>query len=204
MPNAQPITVDRPANSHRYDAFSPKLDRGLTLFSRRHVDYWILLEVDPDVRSFCERPAELPSYGTSKKRLVDFSVERKGVVEYVLLVDAVPDAHEFIVPDGCQLRFVEFATLHERAIFIANWRSMLPYITTYRRWLKKADLKRTVAHSDRSMPLAELQALVSRTDPGNARALIFAAILKGLLRAPSLHLIQWDLSTVIERDDHAT
>jgi hypothetical protein len=37
--------------------YSPKIQRRLTLFSRDAHDAWLLLEADPEVRTFCERPA---------------------------------------------------------------------------------------------------------------------------------------------------
>jgi hypothetical protein len=41
----------------RIEVYSPKIQRRLTLFSRDAHDAWLLLEADPEVRSFCERPA---------------------------------------------------------------------------------------------------------------------------------------------------
>lgn len=36
--------------------FSPKIKRRLTLFSWDAHDAWLLLEADPTVQAFCERP----------------------------------------------------------------------------------------------------------------------------------------------------
>jgi hypothetical protein len=41
----------------RIEVYSPKIQRRLTLFSRDAHDAWLLLEADPEVRTFCERPA---------------------------------------------------------------------------------------------------------------------------------------------------
>jgi hypothetical protein len=53
----QAIDIKRRPWQRRIEDFSPKLRRRLTLFSRDALDAWILLEADPQVRSFCERPA---------------------------------------------------------------------------------------------------------------------------------------------------
>jgi hypothetical protein len=55
-PLCRPINVKRPALVHRFEAWSPKLSRRLTVYSREAVSLWVLLEADPRVVSFCERP----------------------------------------------------------------------------------------------------------------------------------------------------
>lgn len=60
----------RPYGSHRYDVFAPKLRRFVTLFGSDALDAWIVLESDPSVISYCERPLVAP--GATPKRIVDF------------------------------------------------------------------------------------------------------------------------------------
>jgi hypothetical protein len=54
---AQAVEVKRRPWQRRIEVFSPKLRRRLTLFSHDAQDAWILLEADPRVQTFCERPA---------------------------------------------------------------------------------------------------------------------------------------------------
>lgn len=52
----KPVARERPRGAHRFDAFSPKLHRRLTFYRRSPLEMWILLETDPAVADFCERP----------------------------------------------------------------------------------------------------------------------------------------------------
>jgi hypothetical protein len=52
----KPIALTRPRGAHRFDAFSPKLRRRLTFYRRSLLEMWILLETDPLVTDFCQRP----------------------------------------------------------------------------------------------------------------------------------------------------
>jgi len=54
---AQAVNVKRRRWQRRIEVFSPKLRRRRTLFSRDAQDAWIVLEANPPVHSFCERPA---------------------------------------------------------------------------------------------------------------------------------------------------
>src|SRR5437868_3617593 len=81
-----PVKVARPPYLHRYELFSPKINRRLTLFSWNAVLQWILIESDAAIEGFCERPGLAPVRGDWL--LVDFWVLRNGQSEFLLLQDA--------------------------------------------------------------------------------------------------------------------
>ncbi|WP_244136393.1 hypothetical protein [Burkholderia sp. BCC0405] len=66
----RPVTTPRPRGAPRLDAFSLKLNRRLTLFQRGAPELWLLIETDPVVHSFCERPGYAQLGG--QRHLVDF------------------------------------------------------------------------------------------------------------------------------------
>jgi len=70
---AQAVEGKRRPWQRRIEVFSPKLRRRLTLFSRDALDAWILLEADPHVHSFCERPAYMVG---NAGRVLDFWIDR--------------------------------------------------------------------------------------------------------------------------------
>lgn len=53
---AEPVALVRPRGAHRFEAFSPKLKRRLTFYRRCAFDQWVLIESDPAIGHFCERP----------------------------------------------------------------------------------------------------------------------------------------------------
>jgi hypothetical protein len=66
------VETKRPAGSRRIEIFSPKIKRRLTLFSWDTHDAWLLLEADPTVRAFCERPSHVDG---GAGRVLDFCVQ---------------------------------------------------------------------------------------------------------------------------------
>jgi hypothetical protein len=50
------IALGRPRGAHRFGAFSPKLARRVMFYRRALLELWLLLEANPKVITFCERP----------------------------------------------------------------------------------------------------------------------------------------------------
>jgi hypothetical protein len=71
-----PVALARPRGAHRLEAFSPKLARRLTFYRRALLDQWVLLEADPTVIAFCERPGYILFGG--QRYLADFWVRYAG------------------------------------------------------------------------------------------------------------------------------
>src|ERR1700739_677162 len=92
---AEPVALARPRGARRFEAFSPKLARRLTLYTRPALEQWILLEANPAVATFCERPGYVQFDG--HQRLADFWVRyvgRQGLVilSYPRVDDKIADA----------------------------------------------------------------------------------------------------------------
>jgi hypothetical protein len=66
----------------RIEVYSPKIQRRLTLFSRNVHDAWVLLEADPEVRTFCERPAYVAE---EAGRLIDLWVDQGRYAKFWIL-----------------------------------------------------------------------------------------------------------------------
>lgn len=54
--SSAPTAMIRPRGAHRFEVFSPKLGRRLTIYRRVVLDAWMLIESDPSVVTFSERP----------------------------------------------------------------------------------------------------------------------------------------------------
>jgi hypothetical protein len=52
----EPVALARPRGGHRLEAFSPKLARRVMFYPRPLLDLWLLLETNPKVIAFFERP----------------------------------------------------------------------------------------------------------------------------------------------------
>jgi hypothetical protein len=84
------VETKRPAGSRRIEVFSPKIKHRLTLFSWNTHDAWLLLEADPTVRAFCERPAYVDG---EAGRVLDFWVgQGSGRAKFLMLSTEDSDA----------------------------------------------------------------------------------------------------------------
>ena len=50
LPLVKPIALMRPRGAHRFETFSPKLQRRTTFCRRFLLEFWVLLETDPAVQ----------------------------------------------------------------------------------------------------------------------------------------------------------
>ena len=85
FPLVKPIALVRPRGTHRFEAFSPKLQRRITFCRCSLHELWVLLETDPAVAAFCERPGYIQMEG--RLRLADFLVRYVGHDEFAVLTD---------------------------------------------------------------------------------------------------------------------
>lgn len=178
---SEPIALARPPGAHRLEAFSPKLGRRLTFYRRALLDLWLLLEADPSVIAFCERPGYVQRGGST--RLADFWVRYIDRQELILLADG--DMEEGVGPaeqelDGAvfSIRSVTSADLAASRIWIGNWQRMLPCIVA-NRGLIPWSLSRSV---ERLLEIPQRLETLERKCP-SVDQVLFRAALFGLLHA---------------------
>jgi hypothetical protein len=132
--SCQPIALDRPRGAHRLEAFSLKAGRRLTLHRESALEQWVMLEADPAVTAFCERPGFVQS--GAKLYLVDFWVRYVDRQELVILFDS--DAELVLEPpvilDSSRLtvRSIQPSDIAASRAWIGNWKRMLPCLVATR------------------------------------------------------------------------
>ena len=73
----QPLPLPAAGWRRRLEVFSPKLARRLSLGSYDAWRCWIALEANPEVTSFCERPARMADRNSA---MIDFRVQLSGTL----------------------------------------------------------------------------------------------------------------------------
>jgi branched-subunit amino acid transport protein len=134
LPLVKPIALVRPRGTHRFEAFSAKLQRRVTFCRCSLHELWVLLETDPAVVAFCERPGYIQMEG--RLRLPDFLVRYVGHDEFSVLTDCVNDSgvceamslQSSIDGNAITIRRVAPAELAAARVWIENWQRMLPYV----------------------------------------------------------------------------
>ncbi|MFM0328003.1 hypothetical protein [Caballeronia glebae] len=184
----QPVALARPRGAHRLEVFSPKLNRRLTFYRRSALEQWILLEADPMVGAFCERPGFI-QYG-GQRYLAEFWVRYVDREELVILgdsivdMDASPAVH--LAQAELTVRSVLPAELAASRMWIDNWQRMLPYIVA-NRGLVSDTLSHAIERFLRDpQRLLAIEREFSIGDPILVRAAVFGLLYSGRVRAQSL------------------
>jgi hypothetical protein len=187
---AEPVALVRPRGAHRYEGFSPKLSRRLTLYTHPALEQWILLEANPAVLAFCERPGYVQLDG--RQRLADFWLRYVDRHELVFLNDmrvdeGISDASLKLDGKALTIRRVAPAELVAARAWIDNWRCMLPCLIANRR-LVLPSLSRSIERFlDKPKRLADVEREFSAADPVIVRAALFNLLHQGKVSAPELH-----------------
>ena len=139
----------RPYKSHRYDVYGPKIQRILTLFAPSQIDIWILLESNPQVLAYCERPLVVKE--VKPKLIVDFWV-KYAKSEEVWLINREADDHTDV--DKLFPEFVQWAQTNKlvprlvskqhfsaNKMYLENWGSILRDLSANKRYVKPTLIK---------------------------------------------------------------
>jgi len=185
----RPVTTPRPRGAPRLDAFSLKLNRRLTLFQRGAPELWLLIEADPAVQSFCERPGYAQLSG--QRYLADFWVRYANREELVILSDSLAEKPQPAArPDdelkGIPIRLVTSTDLAAARAWIDNWRHTLPFLVAARglvssSLLRAVEIFVTIPHT-----LLEIEREFSVGDPALVRAAVFGLLHAGHVDAVDL------------------
>ena len=195
--DCQPIALDRPRGAHRLEACSLKADRRLTLYRQSAVEQWIILEVDPAVTAFCERPGFIQSEG--KRYLADFWVRYFDRQELVILFDSLSESsvkpNAVLDNAGLTVRSVQSSEIAASRAWIANWRRMLPCLVATRGLVPpslSSAIERFVARPHR---LLSIEREFTTGDPVLVRAAVFGLLHAGRVQAPALRVHELSLLT---------
>lgn len=184
----RPVALARARGGHRFEVFSPKLKRRLTLDRRCAVDEWLVLESDPTVHAFCERPGFVQFDG--QQYLVDFQVRYADRLELLLLPDPVTGedgmARAVLDASAMTVRHVEPAELAASRIWIDNWQRMLPCLIASRGLVPASLLNATERFVATSQSLLDVEREFSTGDPIVVRAALFGLLHAGRVSAPEL------------------
>jgi hypothetical protein len=197
----------RPYGSHRYDVFAPKLGRAVTLFGREALDAWTVLESDPAVITYCERPLVVPK--TTPKRVVDFWTSTKDGGQFWVLLrpsEVDEDMEPNLSPEFCSwstsgqhaVNLIRPDSLGVNKNLLDNWGWIIRDLSAFGRLVDKkfVDAVRTAIASP--INLARLETEFLERDPILVRVAVFSLIHRGQVLCRSLGDARICPSTVIE------
>ena len=212
-PYTRPADGHRPYGTHRFDVYSLKAARRLTLFGRASLSVWVQLEADATVTRLCERPLVVPD--TLPRRVVDFWAEQDGQDRLIFLTRTSDPA--LIAKRRSQLAsFCIWAkdtglSVEEKhmpdetspkSCWQDNWIDMLQHCSSYRASLSPEILQRVQSNLNRPTAIRVLmQGAIQGpygVEPDVARAAIFELIRCGRARISNLESARLNDEQIVE------
>jgi hypothetical protein len=193
----KPIEISRRPWQRRIEVYSPKLKRRLTLFSWAAHDAWLLLEADPAVKVFCERPAYVEGQAG---RLIDFWVNLGRHAKFWVLWNSELEKPAFPKSvDGVGLRVLRRADLMSLDRRIHNWSQILPYRVSFARYPDVRLQEDILIRLEKPHRLERLEAAFQPLDVTAVRAALFELLATGKIIAPDLDSKSLGLTTMFRR-----
>lgn len=134
-----PLAIKRPFGKDRYEVWSPKLSRRLTLYSELNLYCWVLIEGNPSIQRFCERPYAIQLFG--KKSTVDFWTSGDVGDQFIFITpDETPSKLEqeifsqksFVswAQDGAiDIKIISKESIRNKNTEICNWSLMIRHLS---------------------------------------------------------------------------
>lgn len=198
----------RPYKSHRYDMFGPKIRRQLFLFGRNALNTWTLLESDPAVDAYCERPIVISE--TKPKHVVDFWVRSSGCDELWFLLQSgecdepnqdtpfPPAFSTWAKTEGLSIKLIDPIAVQSRQTFLDNWGRIIRYIAQNGRYIRPNLLDDVRQSIDGTRTLQGIEACLANDDPVLVRTAAFTLLHSGKLQCRSLELEPLGPSSILE------
>ena len=201
-PPYRPLAMPAGASRRRLEVFSPKLGRRLSLSSYDAWRCWLMLEANPAVQTFCERPARLHP-GTAP--MLDFwvSLTSNPAGEFWLLVDDTGDSpSDPPLPraaHGLSLRPITPAVLASLAVPLANWAQIVPFLVSFRN-LRQPLLEQSImVEIGGWTPLGTLLDRFADHDSSDVQAAVFWLVAAGRALSPDLAAVPLTRATRFRR-----
>ena len=204
-----PADNRRPHGSYRFDVYSLKAKRRMTLYGKSTLCLFIDLEADFEVSAVCERALVIPN--TKPARVVDFWAMRGGVPTFFLLTKqseawnnekkkyAYVDFYKWV--GDCNAKLVEVLVddFEKRRIRYDNWSTILQHLISYRGLVSE----KLIDHCTDQMPakckLGDFEKAISDVDGMLVRATVYTLLAEGKLQCHTIDSLPLNLSTEVSR-----
>ena len=198
----------RPFKSHRYDVFGLKVQRRLTLFGELALVGFILLEADPDITSYCERPIVIEEI--KPKRVVDFWVQRGHSEELWFLLR--PSELKWLERDNAPTKafsawaesrglVVQLIALNATSLSdarIRNWGEIIRWLSANLRHVDESLIQKVIELCCNNVPIWAVEEALSSEDPILVRTAIFRLVHQGRLRLNDIDTSLIGADTIVE------
>ena len=201
------LPIQRGPRQTLHHVWAPKLRRIVMLTGQAQLHLWAMLEAHPGVTQYCERPASPDA--AQALPIADFWAIRDGSPRWLRLAQA--SAERAVSLDRATsyegVDLISPDELKRHRVWIRNWLSLLPYLSTTSPIGLEALKGQVVEVAGVESTFDEIERHFAQTDSVLTRTAVIAALHAGLLLSQDLQHKPWDRSTRVcrtpPRDRHA-
>lgn len=204
-----PADNRRPHGSYRFDVYSLKAGRRMTLFGKAALCLFIDLESDFEVSAVCERPLVIPD--TKPQRIVDFWGMRGGVPTFYLLTKssevwekekaklAYTEFHKWV--SDCKGKLVEVLVddFDKRRTHYDNWSLVLQHLISHRGQVSDKLVEQCENIMPATWKLRDFENHLRDVDAMLVRAAVFSLLADGKLVCPTIGTLPITHTTEVSR-----
>jgi hypothetical protein len=187
------VLFSRPAGRRRIEVFSPKLARRLSLGGYDAYRTWLVIEANPRIRAFCERPTYVDGpRGTVIDFWVQLSDDEAGEFWMIEPTARRPTAVDQTVPvppsrlHGLNVRYITRADLLAWSIPIANWARITPYLVSHRLYQDRQLAQSIETFLDKPASIDAILKSFAQRDTTTVEAALFFLLATGRVLSPDL------------------
>lgn len=182
-----------------HHVWAPKLRRPVLLTSQGQLRLWAMLEANPSVTRYCERPSWPAECGP--RPALDFWVLREHQPVWLASEEL---ASTLPIQDPCQqqgivVQSVTTKNLDSHRVWIQNWLSLLPYLSATSSLNLDHLGKQVVEFFTRESSIDAAERHFARDDDVLVRTAVIAQLHAGRLFSGDLLTRPWDLDTRVVR-----
>ncbi|MBG6078201.1 hypothetical protein [Polaromonas sp. CG_9.11] len=206
MPYNRAVPFSRPAGRRRIEVFSPKIGRRLCFGGYDAYRTWLVIEANPDIAAFCERPTYVDGL---KSPVIDFWVQLRGASagEFWMVEGqprssskvgtAPPERHSHL--HELPVRYINRADLIGWAVPIGNWARIIPYLVSHRRYRDTLLEQQIMVFLNEDESVDSVLAHFPQRDGTTVQAALFQLLAEGRITSPDLAIEPMDGSTRFHR-----
>ena len=195
-----------PAGRRRIEVFCPKIGRRLSLGGYDAYRTWLVIEANPQIVTFCERPTYVDG---PRSPVIDFWVQLRGeppgefwIVEGLprsspKLASTPPERHSHL--HDLPVRYISRADLIGWSIPIANWARIIPYLVSHRRYRDALLEQQIMAFLNEDESADSVLAHFAQRDETTVQAALFQLLAEGRVISTDLACAPLDGSTRFHR-----
>lgn len=170
------------------------------------MQFWVMLESQPHIRRYCERPATAIIDG--KERVIDFWARLDDQEQWII----VGNEDDSVLPmeregpstrsiERTHIQFVSPQSVEPRAVWIENWLTILPYMASAARLVEPPLVAQVIDACQTATPLHHIEKRLGRHDRMLVRTAVFMALHRGELLGLDLEHRSWDLESRFIKSD---